>query len=89
MVDPVFIELSKINFLLENLYALVFRELGADPEDIDGVADEMRRQISLPASTYGGAPTQEELRQFQEIAAQRLDMFFAGVRSRLRSDQDR
>lgn len=47
------IEVSKINFLLENLYAVNFRNHGATPDDVDGVSDELCRQALLPATTYG------------------------------------
>jgi len=83
------VELSKINFLLENLYAIVFRKLGATADDMEGVATEMVRQASLPASTFGREMPPEEMRQYQEMLAQRLDIFFAAVRQRLASDQGR
>lgn len=88
-MDSVSLEISKINFLLENLYAITFRDHGADADDVHRIADEMRRQFTeLPASAYGWSPTPEELRQYAEAAAQRMDLFFAAVRDRLRSAQE-
>ncbi|WP_419808364.1 hypothetical protein [Sphingomonas sp.] len=79
-------ELSKINFLLENLYALVLRDMGAGAEHVAGIADEMRRQLTdLPADVHGSGPADTD--QLQEVAAQRLDMFWARVRDRLASAQ--
>jgi hypothetical protein len=81
------IELSKLNFLLENLYALVLQGLGATPDDVETLATEMVNQCRLPASTFGAAISREELLQGQEMLAQRLDLFFAGVRQRISTDR--
>lgn len=79
-------EISKINFLLENLYGLVLREIGASHEDIPRLTDEICRQAMLPGSTYGPAGTPEETSAQTELVAHRLAVFFSGVRDRLRSD---
>ncbi len=81
------VEFSKINFLLENLYALVLRELGANHEDVPRLAEEICRQATLPATVYGAETSEEQLAALQELSSHRLAMFFARVRDRLRSDQ--
>lgn len=82
------IELSKINFLLENMYAVSLRDHGAGPEDVDDLSDEMCRQALLPATIYGADQGPEHLQQFQELLGHRLAMFFAGVRKRLESAEE-
>lgn len=80
------IEVSKLTYLLENLYAVSFRDHGATPDDVDAMSDEMCRQALLPATSYGSDPRQEELHQFQELLSHRLAMFFARVRDRVAQD---
>ncbi len=83
------VELSKLNFLLENLYALVLREAGAGADDVLSVADEMRRQATdLPGTSYGPKPSPEKQQQFSELLGHRLDMFWAGVQERMLSVPD-
>lgn len=81
------IEVSKINFLLENLYALRFNDHGASPTDVDDFSDEVCRQAMLPATNYGPGQDPEYMQQFQEMLAHRAAMFFAGVRKRVASVQ--
>ena len=89
-IERISIELGKINFLLDSLYALVLRDMGATAADIGPLADEMRRQATeLPATVYGQQPSPERLRQHTELLAARLDQFFVGVRKRLETDQAR
>lgn len=85
-MDAIGVELSKINFLLENLYALTLRNMGATSDEIPVLADEIRRQATeLPATSYGKEPSEEEMRQHTEMVGQRLDMFFAAVRERMQT----
>lgn len=79
-------ELSKINFLLENLYALTLRNMGASHEEIPDLADQMARQFELPGGVYGREEDAAELAAIHELASHRLTMFFSGVRDRLRQD---
>jgi len=81
------IEVSKINFLLENLYAINFRDHGADPSDVDDVSDELCRQALLPPTTYGKGADPEYMQQFQEMLSHRIAMFFAKVRQRVEGEQ--
>lgn len=79
-------EISKINFLLGNLYAVSMRDHGLTPSDVDGVADEMCRQCeSLAATSWGQELSPEELQRQQDLVSHRIAMFFAGVRERLAS----
>lgn len=83
------VELSKLTFIVENLYALVLRDFGADESDVDRLADEMRRQATaLPARTYGPEASPDRQREYLELLAHRLDSFWSGVRERIRSAQD-
>ncbi len=85
-MDAVDVELSKINFLLEILFAVVLRNDGIDPDGVAALADEVRRQATeLPQTTYGQEPTEQQRLQHTELLAQRLDMFFSGVRYRVQS----
>lgn len=77
-------ELSKINFLLENLYALVLRDAGATHDDVSDVSDEICRQASLPGHVYG-ADDPEALAAHAELVEQRIATFFARVRDRMQS----
>ncbi|MGE4321951.1 MAG: hypothetical protein AB7E60_02855 [Sphingobium sp.] len=81
-------EISKINFLLENIYAVSMRSHGASPSDVDGISDEMCRQCEQNAGTsYGADLSREEMQRQQEMLSHRIAMFFSGVRERLQSDQ--
>lgn len=84
------VEISKINFLLENLYALYLRDMGVSHDQIPAFADEMVRQAVLPGTTYGpGSLSKEEQEARQDLLEHRLAMFASGVRDRLASDQGR
>lgn len=84
------VEISKINFLLENLYAISMRNAGIDADGVEVVADEMRRQATdLPAKSYGPEPTPKAQREYMELLGHRLDAFWSGVQERLRSVPDR
>lgn len=79
-------ELSKINFLLENLWAMILQQHGATPEEVSGLADEACRQFETLAGTrHGGDFAEGEAAVVREIGGQRLAMFFAGVQARLLS----
>lgn len=79
-------EISKINFLLENLYALVLRDAGASHEDIPHLRDEMLRQWGLPNTRYGGpANDTDETDAIRRIGAERIATFFLGIEKRLQS----
>ncbi len=83
------VELSKINFVLENLYALTLHRFGASADDVDDLADEMRRQFTeLPATTYGEQQSPEAEAEWRERGGDRLDRFFAGVRHRIQQAPD-
>lgn len=81
------VEISKTNFLLENLYAAWFKEHRASPADVDRFSDEACRQAMLPATHYGGEADPKATAQMQELLSLRLEMFFAGVRRRLETDR--
>jgi len=78
-------EISKINFLLENLYAVSMRDHDLSPADVDGVAEELCRQAALPGTQWGPERSPEEQMRQQERVVLRIAMFFAGVRKRLAS----
>lgn len=80
-------EFSKINFLLENLYAVYFRDVGASHEDIPDLSDELCRQALLPGTPYGPGSA-EDLEAQHELVAHRIAMFFARVRDRMRSAEE-
>jgi hypothetical protein len=81
------IEVSKVGFLLEGLYAMHFSAHGADFSDVDETSDEFCRQAMLPPSIYGPDQDPAYMQQFQELLAHRIAMFFAGVRKRLETTQ--
>ena len=81
-------ELSKINFLLENLYALTLHRLGASHDEIPDLADEMARQFDLPGSVHGSGEDAAELAAIHDLASHRLTMFLSGVRDRLRQIEE-
>lgn len=79
-------EFTAINFLLQNLYAIVLKAHGASPDDLDAFSDEMLRQFETLPSTGG---EDDETHVLRETAANRIATFLAHVRARLESDQDR
>jgi hypothetical protein len=81
-------ELTKLNFLLENLYALVLDDRGVRHEDIDELSEEVSRQASLPAHVYGPDSDPDDVAALSELVQHRIAMFFARVQSRMRSGQD-
>ncbi len=78
-------ELTKINFLLENLYALHLRDAGVTHEDVPDLSEEVCRQARLPAQTYGPDDDQEGLAALSELVEHRIATFFARVQDRMRS----
>ena len=77
-------EFTKINFVLEALWANALISHGASPPEVDALAAELRRQmLTLPGtlSTGGPAPANDE--PVTELAADRMAMFFQGVRRRV------
>lgn len=82
------VEISKLNFLLENLYAISFNDHGETPEKVDEISEEMCRQALLPATSYGREVDAAALQEFQEMLAHRLAMFFARVRHRVAQERD-
>lgn len=81
-------ELSKINFLLENLYARTLVNHGYCPDDVEDLADEMCRQAQLPGTRYGSVDEEFEAEQ-RDLLEQRLAMFFSQVRDRVKQAQGR
>ena len=82
MDETAAVELSKINFILENFVALILHRFGAGVDDVDALADEMRRQATeLPGTAYGRGSLDQG--RYTELLGQRLDMFWAGVRDRI------
>lgn len=81
-------ELTKINFLLENLYALCLRDAGATHEDVPDLSEEICRQARLPAQSYG--PDDDAVRNaaFSELVEHRIATFFARVQDRMRSTDE-
>lgn len=78
-------EISKINFLLENLYAIVLRDAGASHADIPELAEEVVRQAGLPGTVYGSGTDPETTAAIREMVGHRIAMFFSQVQERLRS----
>ncbi|MCW1432027.1 hypothetical protein [Novosphingobium sp. JCM 18896] len=80
-------EISKINFLLENLYAVALRDRGAAADDVPGLAEALLHQASQPGTSYGESGGEEEEVAIRELAQHRIAMFFSGVQERLRSHE--
>jgi len=79
-------ELSKINFLLVNLYAMYLRDVGATHGDVPALSAEMVRQAGLPGTSYGGpANDTDETDAIRQLCNERLATFFDQVQERLRS----
>lgn len=82
-------EFTKINFVLEALWANALISHGVSPPEVDALARELRRQmLTLPGtlSTGGPAPANDE--PVTGLAADRMGMFFQGVRRRIETLQD-
>lgn len=86
-MDETSIEISKINFILENLVAMWLHNNSADAVfDCEQLAEEMHRQFTdLPSRTFGMQMSPEQIQQAQEFSGQRMDLFWSGVRDRLRT----
>lgn len=79
-------ELTKINFLLENLYAMHLRDAGATHEDLSDLSDEVCRQAALPPTgIYGPEHNPEVAAAHAELVEHRIAAFFSRVRDRMRS----
>lgn len=78
-------ELTKINFLLENLYAITLHRLGASHDTLSALENEMARQFELPGTVYGPDQDVEGLTAMRELASHRLAMFVSDVQARMRS----
>lgn len=78
-------ELTKVNFLLENLYALVLRDAGATHDDVPDLSEEICRQARLPAQVYGPEDDADSRAAHADLVEQRIASFFARVRDRMRS----
>lgn len=87
-IDPASVEFTKINFLLENLYALYFRDMGVTHDRIPELSDELVRQAGLPGTRWGGEISEEDAQASQELLELRLAMFCAQVQERLRSAEE-
>jgi hypothetical protein len=86
MDETTAVELTKINFILENLTTLILQQFGASASDVTRIADEMRRQATeVPGTTYGPGSLDKD--RYLELLGQRLDIFWAGVRDRLAQGQ--
>lgn len=81
-------ELTKINFLLENLYALYLRDQGVSHDRIPELSDEMCRQAALPGQVYGPGDDAEALRDLSELVEHRIAGFFSRVQDRMRSAEE-
>lgn len=81
-------ELTKVNFLLENLYAMHLRDAGLSHEDVSDISDEICRQAALPAQVYGPGDDQERLAALSELVEHRIATFFARVQDRMRSGEE-
>lgn len=81
-------EFSKINFLLENLYAMYIRDTGSTHDDVPDLADEVCRQAALPPQVYGPGDDAEGLAALSELVEHRIAMFFARVQDRMRSAEE-
>jgi hypothetical protein len=78
------VEITKINLLLETLFALEFKRAGLSAEDVGKVADNTMRHVTgTPATAYGPEPSPEEAAQEIELLAHQLDEFWARVRARI------
>lgn len=76
-------EIVKINFLLENLYAVAFRDRGITHDRVPPIAEELCRQAELPM--WGGRPDDGHQ---QQMAVHGIARFFANVQERLRPPTD-
>lgn len=75
-------EITKINFLLENLYAFIHVREGGDAHGVDSFAEEALRQFNeLPVTQHGSGHGNGEA--IHELASHRLEMFFAGLKRRV------
>lgn len=82
-------ELTKLNFLLENLYAMFMRDSGFTHHDVSDLSEEIVRQAGLPAHVYGPDDDRAALEAHAALVEQRIASFFARVRDRMRSaDED-
>ncbi|MEO6153008.1 MAG: hypothetical protein ABIT09_10845 [Croceibacterium sp.] len=77
-------ELTKINFLMENLYALALRANYGSQSTIDEMVGKSMSEFALPVTMHGSGSV-ENLAAMQKLAAQRLAMFFARVKDRMNS----
>ncbi len=82
------VEITKINLLLETLFALEFKRAGLSAEDIAQIADNTMRHVTgTPATAYGPEPSPEEAAQETELLVHRLDDFWANVSARVQAAQ--
>lgn len=81
-------ELTKLNFLLEALWANVALNHGASPDDVDALGAELLRQFStLPAQSTAAQPEPANDTDLRDLAAQRLQTFFRRLRARVETVQ--
>ena len=81
-------EFSKINFVLEALWANVLLNNGATPDGVDRLRDDLLRQFTtLPATSSNGGPAPANETTASDLAAKRIETFFGHVRARIQSVQ--
>ena len=77
-------EFTKINFVLEALWANVMVNHGASPKDVDELRDILLRQFrELPATNLQGEQVPPSSSPVSKAAAVRIETFFAHVRKRV------
>lgn len=82
-------ELTKLNFLLEALWANVALNHGASPDEIDVLGAELLRQFStLPAQSTAARPGPANDTDLRDLAALRLQTFFRRLRARVETVRD-
>lgn len=77
-------EFSKINFIMEAMWANLAAIHGASPQQVEALGDALHRQfVTLPGSTPSGSAAPANDTPVRDLAAARLQTFFAGVRARV------
>lgn len=86
LIEWIEAEFTKINFLLEALWAHALVSHGASPPDVDALAKELQRQmLTLPGTLSSGGPAPANDEIVTEMAAARMARFFDGVQARVKS----
>ncbi len=80
-------ELSKINFVLEHMLAIMAKQAGVTHREFPAFADWMLRQAQMPPSVHGPVTSDADLQAVQDLLEHRLAQLLARVQGRLEQDQ--